>query len=117
MKLLFKIALSVLTLLVVLYWSSFFILPAITIVNYSGATIAQAEIDLPNSHLDFGAISNGASNTLHYSLAQQQNGVYNYTFITAKSVANHGSCGYVTNNEINKRVVISVHKDNRVTCN
>ncbi|NOU49049.1 hypothetical protein HG263_00600 [Pseudoalteromonas sp. JBTF-M23] len=116
MKLLVKIALSLVTLITALYFASFLILPSITIVNNSGATVTQAEIDIPSSHLDFGSISIGASNTLHYSLSQPKDGTYRYKVIIANSVAYHGNCGYVTNNEINKRVVITVHKGKQVTC-
>ncbi|TLU66157.1 hypothetical protein FE810_05405 [Thalassotalea litorea] len=117
MKLLFKIAFSVVAILTALYCASFYILPSVKIVNNSGAEIAQAKVTLPSSQLDFGSISSGESNTLHYSLSQQHDGVYTYEFFSANSVAYRGSCGYVTSNEINKRVVITVQKGKLVTCN
>jgi len=116
MKLLYKIVFSVTVFLVVLYYSSFYILPSITIVNNSGAQITQAEIDLPSTHLDFGSIEQGTSNTLHYALTQQRDGVYTYR-IDAKDLAvYHGSCGYVTNNELHKRVVIYIASNAQVVC-
>lgn len=116
MKLVYKIALSAVALLVVIYHASFFILPSITIVNNSENSITQVAINLPSSRLDFGSIANGASNTLHYALTQKQDGVYRYKINIANAVEDNGSCGYVTNNEINKRVIITVHKDKSVTC-
>lgn len=116
MKLLYKIVFSVVSLLVVIYYSSFYILPSITIVNGSAAEVAQAEIDLPGSHLDFGSIASGSSNALHYSVTQPLDGVYRYTIKFTDSVETLGSCGYVTNNEFNKRVVISIKSGNQVSC-
>lgn len=116
MKLLYKIVFAVLTLLVVLYYSSFYVLPSITIINSSGAGIVQAEIDLPASHLDFGSIASGSSNALHYSLTQPLDGAYRYTIKFTDSVETLGSCGYVTDKEFNKRVVISIENDKQVSC-
>lgn len=50
MKLLYKTVFSLLTLLIVIYYSSFYVLPSISIVNSSTVGIAQAEVDLPASH-------------------------------------------------------------------
>jgi len=116
MKLLYKIVFSVVALLVFLYYSSFYVLPSITIVNSSGAELTLVEINLPGSHLDFGSIANGSSNTLHYSLEQQRDGVYSYNIKVTDSVVYQGSCGYVTNNEFNKRVIISIESDHQVRC-
>jgi hypothetical protein len=116
MKLLYKILFSVAILLVVIYYSSFYVLPSITIVNSSGAAIAQAEIDLPGSHLDFGSIASGSNNALHYSLTQPLDGVYSYTIKFTDSVEVVGSCGYVTDNEFNKRVVITIESEQQVSC-
>ena len=116
MKLLYKIVFSVAILLVVFYYSSFYVLPSITIVNGSAAGVAQAEIDLPGSHLDFGSIASGASNALHYSLTQPLDGVYRYTIKFTDSVEIVGSCGYVTDSEFNKRVVITIESDQQVSC-
>ncbi|MBU0913069.1 MAG: hypothetical protein KKF22_11060 [Gammaproteobacteria bacterium] len=116
MKLLYKIVFSVVTLLVVIYYSSFYVLPSISIVNSSGSGVAQAEIDLPSSHLDFGSIASGSSNALHYSLTQPLDGVYRYTIKFTDAVETLGSCGYVTDNEFNKRVVITIENDHQVSC-
>jgi hypothetical protein len=116
MKLLYKIVFSVVTLLVVIYYSSFYVLPSISIVNGSAVEVAQAEIDLPGSHLDFGSIASGSSNALHYALTQPLDGVYRYTIKFTDSVETHGSCGYVTDKEFNKRVVISIESDKQVSC-
>ena len=116
MKLLYKILFSVAILLVVIYYSSFYVLPSLTIVNSSAVGIAQAEVDLPASHLDFGSIAIGSSNALHYSLTQPKDGVYSYTIKFTDSVETLGSCGYVTDNEFNKRVVISIKSDHQVGC-
>ncbi|CAI3802148.1 hypothetical protein [Rheinheimera sp. MM224] len=116
MKLLYKIVCSVVSLLVVLYYSGFYVLPSITIVNRSAVGVAQAEIDLPGSHLDFGSIASGSSNALHYSLTQSLDGLYHYKIKFTDSVETHGSCGYVTDNEFNKRVVISIESDNQISC-
>jgi len=117
MNRLYKITLLIATLLVAVYWSSYYLMPSITIVNNSETTITRAEVDLPSSHLDFGSIPISGSNTLHYSLLQEQDGVYRYKLFKSNSKAYQGSCGYVTNNEINKRVEIVIQKDNQVTCN
>lgn len=116
MKRLYKIVFSLVTLLVVIYYSSFYVLPSITIVNSSAVGVAQAEIGLPASHLDFGSIASGSGNALHYSLTQPKDGVYRYTIKFTDSVETHGSCGYVTDNEFNKRVVISIKNDHQVSC-
>lgn len=116
MKLLYKIVFTVIILLVVLYYSSFYVLPSITIVNGSAASLTQVEIDLPASHLDFGSMAKGASNTLHYALTQQKEGVYNYKIKVTDSVVYQGSCGYVTDNEFNKRVVIYIESDHQIRC-
>ncbi len=90
-------------------------MPSVTIVNKSGAVIEQVEVALPSSNLNFGALMDGEENTLHYSL-EQSDGVYNYQFKSKNSVMFRGSCGYVTNNEIHKRVVITLNKNNEVVC-
>ena len=85
-------------------------------MNSSAVGIAQAEIDLPASHLDFGSIASGSSNALHYSLTQPKDGLYSYTIKFTDSVEITGSCGYVTDNEFNKRVVITVETDYQIRC-
>jgi len=117
MKLLYKLLFALVTLLVAVYYLSFYLLPAVTIVNSSAAGIAQANIDLPTSHLDFGAIAKGQSNRLHYDLRQPQEGQYRYTIKFTNAVELQGSCGKVRTNEFNKRVIISIATDGQISCN
>ncbi|MDE3272847.1 hypothetical protein [Pseudoalteromonas sp. G4] len=116
MNRLFKIVLLIVTFLCGLYWLWFYVSPAITIVNNSGGDITHANIELPSSRLDFGEIKSGASNTLYYSLSQPRDGSYLYKIMTAHAITHQGSCGYVTNNELNKRLKIVITQDNRVLC-
>lgn len=116
MKLIYKLVLSLLGVLVALYYLSFYLLPAVTIINNSAVDIAQADVDLPSSHLDFGAVASGELNRLHYDLTQQREGQYRYKILFANSVEQQGSCGYLTHNEFHKRVVISVDADAKVYC-
>ena len=117
MKIFYKSVLIASAALVLGYYASFFIMPSITIVNNSSATITSAHIGLPSSNLDFGSIPSGDSNTLHYDLSQAKDGVYRYHIKISEAVAYQDVCGYVTNNELNKRVVITVHQDLDITCN
>lgn len=115
MKFVSKIVGLVIFVVVASYYVSMFIMPSITIVNHSGHLIAQAKIILPNNQLDFGTIAHRQQNTLHYSLTQND-GVYRYQFEYANQVIVEGHCGYVTNNQINKRVTLVIKQDNQVTC-
>ncbi|MCC2615450.1 hypothetical protein LJ739_04250 [Aestuariibacter halophilus] len=115
MKLVSKIVLSLFILLVVAYYGSAFVMPSVTVVNKSGVALEEVEVALPSSNLDFGALENGEENTLHYSL-DQSDGVYNYHFKRNSSVIFRGSCGYVTGNELHKRVVITFNENNEVVC-
>lgn len=115
MKLFAKIVISILVFIVVAYYGSVFIMPSVTLVNKSGDVVEQAEVSLPNSNLNFGVLMDGEENTLHYSL-EQSDGVYHYLFKSKNSVVFRGSCGYVTHNEIHKRVVITLNKNNEVIC-
>ena len=115
MKLLIKILILIFTLLAITYYSVMFIMPSITIINNSGVNIEQAEIALPLNHLDFGSIEKQQKNTLHYSL-EQNDGSYQYSFKMIGSADIQGSCGYVTNNEIHKRVFIYVNDKFEIVC-
>ena len=90
-------------------------MPSITVINNSGAEIESATINLPSSNLDFGPISDGQSNTLHYSL-DQADGVYKYQFDFVDELLIEGECGYVTQDEINKRVSLIISSKD-VVCN
>jgi hypothetical protein len=100
--------------LVAAYYGTFYVMPSVSIINNSGVGIESATIKLPSSHLDFGPISQGQTNTIHYSL-QQADGIYDYNFDFADGESIHGKCGYVTQGEINKRVSLIISKQ-EVTC-
>lgn len=115
MKLIIKFVISILAILIVAYHGSVFVMPSITIVNNSGHTTEKMEVALPSSNLNFGSLMSNEQNTLHYSL-EQSNGVYSYQFKHMNVAAFSGSCGYVTKNEIHKRVVITLNENNEVIC-
>jgi len=89
-------------------------LPSITIINNASTAIQHAQVTLPNSGLDFGVVQKGSDNTIYYSLAQLD-GTYRYQFKLANGREFSGECGYVTGNELHKRVVITV-RENGVIC-
>jgi hypothetical protein len=93
--------------LLAVYYGSYYIMPSVTVINKSGVDIKSTIINLPNSNLDFGAFSQGQQNTIHYALAQSD-GVYKYQFDFEDKPSIIGECGYVTQNQINKRVVITL---------
>ncbi len=99
-----------------LYYLMFYVLPSVTVVNKSTTRLTTALVKLPSSWLDFGAIYPGESNTLHYSLSQPKDGTYQYTFITSDGEQYINRCGYVTNNEINKRIILTLESSGGVTC-
>ena len=114
MKLLIKITVVILFLVIASYCLYFFINPSVTVVNRSDNVITKAIVRLPESRLDFGAIEHKQKNTIYHSLAQKH-GRYNYAFeIEGKTIT--GTCGYLKNNEFNKRFVITVTKSNVVGC-
>ena len=120
MKFAVKFVISIFVLLVVAYYGSAFVMPSVTIVNNSTQFIDQIEVALPSSNLNFGGLNVGETNTLHYSL-EQNDGEYQYQFTQtqtndAEPVVYRGSCGYVTGNEIHKRVVITLNANNVVEC-
>jgi hypothetical protein len=104
----------VLTIAISAYYGSFYVMPSITIFNNSGLTIIASKVTLPKSKLDFGALENGQSNTIHYSLTQAD-GEYVYEFMLSDKSLIDGKCGYLTDNEINKRVSITI-SENEVVC-
>jgi len=109
MKLFTKIILALILIAFSLYHLGFYIMPSVTIFNNSGDTLTRAQVSLPNNRLDFGEIQTAHTNTLHYSL-EQNDGVYSYSFFSRNNITLTGECGYVTKNEINKRVLITVFK-------
>lgn len=90
-------------------------MPSVSVINNSGADIVSATINLPSSHLDFGPISQAQTNTIHYSL-DQANGLYEYKFDFVDRQSIYGECGYVTQDEINKRVSLTISIKNVVDC-
>jgi len=93
---------------VAVYFLFRFSLPSVTIVNKSDSIILNARVELPNSGLDFGQVGSEEENTIHYSL-EQSDGSYHYKFTLENGQLHSGACGYVTNNDINKRLIIKVY--------
>jgi len=93
----------------------FYMLPNITVVNYSGEAINKTLIYLPNNRLNFGKIEDKQQNKIGYSL-EQNDGSYRYvfTFTSGKHLA--GECGYITANEVHKRLEVTIDKHYQVTC-
>ena len=105
---------SLTLLLVTLYFSYFWLLPNVTVTNQSQVKILSVKVRLPQSNLDFGALAHGQANTIYYDLTQQD-GSYQVELVSTKGQVNL-SCGYVTQNEIHKRVNIIVNSDMQVSC-
>lgn len=114
MKLALKIIASLILALFAAYHLYFFVLPSVTVINSSNSTVASARVELPNSGLDFGAIATNQSNTIHYAL-EQADGEYHYQIAVAGGAVLSGRCGYVTNNQIHKRITLQI-KDKQVLC-
>jgi hypothetical protein len=114
MNLFIKVTLAIVLFVVTSYHLYFYITPSLTVINYTEHLISKAKVSLPSSHLNFGSIKHHQENTLYYSLTQD-NGSYNYSFNISEEVIT-GSCGYLTNNEFNKRFVITVKQNNQIDC-
>ncbi|WP_434951113.1 hypothetical protein ACRWQL_16450 [Shewanella sp. HL-SH4] len=115
MKLIVKVVISTFVIACFAYYGSLFVMPSVTIENHSTSAIKQIEVALPSSNLNFGAINDGEKNTLYYSL-EQNDGMYRYQFENENSAVYNGSCGYVTSNELHKRFIITINKNNQVIC-
>ncbi len=114
MNLLVKVTATILFIVISSYYLYFYITPSVTVINKSESVITKVSVSLPKSNLNFGSIELEQENTIYYSLSQND-GSYNYSFsINSKIIS--GSCGYITNNELNKRFVITVSKSNLVGC-
>lgn len=105
---------AILLLLATTYYGIFYVMPAVTVSNQSETAITHANVALPNSNLDFGVIKNGSQSTIHYDLTQRD-GNYKYHFNVGGNKELIGECGYVTNNEVHKRLLVIVTK-NEVFC-
>jgi len=83
--------------------------------NLSAFTVREVVVQLPSNRIVFGEILPGSESTIYYS-ATQSDGVYSYSvdFVSAPRLV--GSCGYVTNNEIGKRLRLVVETEGRVGC-
>ncbi|MBQ4837108.1 MULTISPECIES: hypothetical protein [Pseudoalteromonas] len=114
MNQLIKITVAIPFIAIAFYHLYFFIKPSVTVINESDNAITEAIVRLPESRLNFGSIGRKQENTIYHSLSQND-GSYNYSFkIDGKTIT--GSCGYLTNNEFNKRFMITVSKRNRISC-
>ncbi len=114
MKLFIKIIMSTFALFVASYYLYFYISPSVTVMNKSALEVIEANVTLPTNNLNFDSINSGQENTIHYSLSQQD-GAYKYSINLANETLS-GTCGYLTNNEMNKRFVITINKNKRVSC-
>ncbi len=97
------------------YFSYFFVSPNITVVNSSRDEVSRMVVTLPSSRLDFGRLKPGGENTIYYSITQAD-GVYVTSVTTASGENLETSCGSVTNNEIHKRVKITLTQSNDLIC-
>ena len=114
MNLFIKIIIVVLAFFVASYYLYFYISPSVTVINKSALETTKVNVTLPNSNLNFGSIESDQKNTLYYSLSQKT-GTYSYSIHLADKELT-GTCGYITSNEINKRVVIIFDKNKEVNC-
>ena len=115
-KLALKVIAFILVALVIIYQATFWALPSVTIKNQSNLPITSSYVFLPQSKLDFGELGINKTNTLHYQL-QQVDGVYRYQLTFQNKDPIKGECGYVTSNEIHKRVEIVVTSNYKILCN
>ncbi|GGP57500.1 hypothetical protein GCM10009347_25030 [Shewanella algicola] len=115
MKFVIKVLVALSVTLFGLYHLAFFIMPSVTIQNNSDAMVESARVVLPNSSLDLGSIQAGGSNRIYYEL-EQADGEYEFDIILSDETRLDGSCGYITNSEINKRVVIELSAEMQVVC-
>jgi len=114
MKLLLKITIAFILIFSASYQLYFYISPSVTVKNESSHIITAANIKLPKSNLNFGSIERGQMNTIYYELSQSD-GSYQYSLRLADKTIT-GNCANLTNNEINKRFVITLDKRNFVSC-
>ena len=116
MNLALKISILLLGVLFAAYHIYFFIVPSVTVVNNSNSAIENARVNLPNSGLDFGQLEKGDTHTIHYAL-KQTDGEYHYQVRLTSGLVLEGSCGYVTNNEVHKRLTVLVQQDRAICKN
>lgn len=89
--------------------------PEIVFVNDSSQSISEVIVKLPSNRVVFGAVSPKSESTIYYSWTQAD-GVYEYQVLLPGGLNQSGRCGYVTQQEIGKRLTLIVHTDLTVTC-
>ena len=89
--------------------------PEIVIVNHSSQFINQVIVTLPSNRIVFGEIAPMADSTIFYSWTQPD-GVYEYQISFTSGAIINGRCGYVTNHDIGKRLLLSVEPDLKIIC-
>lgn len=89
--------------------------PEVVIVNQSSQNIDEVSVKLPSSRIVFGSIPPKSESTIYYSWSQAE-GVYEYQVSFADGSSQTSQCGYVTHNEMGKRLTLIVHADLTVTC-
>ena len=97
------------------YFIYFWVSPCISIENHSTILITHSEISIPTSHLDFGAIQPNSSNAIYYSL-KQSDGEYIFSIKLSNQKIIKGSCGYVRDWQVHKRLVIQLNNNLEITC-
>ncbi|PMG80282.1 hypothetical protein BCU84_04090 [Shewanella sp. 10N.286.51.B7] len=110
-----KVAAGISAVIVLMYLSYFYASPSVTLENRSEFVIESAIINLPLSRLDFGEIHTSQDNTIYYDLAQLD-GQYEYHLLLDSGDLLEGTCGYITNFEINKRVVLVLNDIGEISC-
>lgn len=114
MKFVLKLTFFFMFFLSATYYLYFYISPSITVKNESEQTLLELNVKLPNSNLNFGSIERGQKNTIYYELSQND-GSYQYSF-KLKDKLIEGKCGFLTNDEINKRFVLIIDNNSFVSC-
>ncbi|MDO6776732.1 hypothetical protein ACFL6Z_06490 [Pseudomonadota bacterium] len=110
-----KVSILLCGLILLIYWSYLYLSPSLTISNQSAQGVESAVVKLPHSRLDFGDIAAMHTNTLYYDLAQLD-GAYRYHIELDSGEIIAGECGYITNFEIHKRVVITISEAATMSC-
>lgn len=90
--------------------------PEILIENASRMAISEVIVQLPSNRVVFGGIQPGAESRIYYS-SLQSDGVYNYSVTFQGGPVLTGSCGYVTNSDVGKRMQLLVHDLESAVCN
>ena len=97
------------------YFGYLYLLPNVTVINNSNVPITSFVIQLPGSRLDFGGIEPGAHNTIYYKLNQTDGSYQISTTLEGEKVLEK-NCGYITNNELHKRVTVTLTQSQTLIC-